>query len=401
MESPATNYDVLICGAGVAGVAAALECGRAGVRVALVEKTLLPGGLATSGLVYFYLPLCDGNGTQVQFGLAEELLHLSLKYGPGEIPDWRAGRDASARYQSVFSPTAFVLALDEALEEAHVELWYDTLACVPIMESVRIVGAEVETKRGRERLSAACVIDATGDADLACRAGAPCVTGTNVMSMWALQASLAAARKAVTSGEGTPLLSAFLQGGDGDHPPEMPAEGRVWTGLDAQDVTGFTLEGRRILRAHYAELHAAGGETARQNVFPLTLPTQAQYRTTRRIDGLATLQTGDETRAWEDSIALVADWRCAAKVWEVPYGALLPQGVRGLLTAGRCISSGGDAWQATRVIPAAVATGQAAGIAATLAVRGGVMPEEIEAGAIQRELEAKGIPYRKAQIGQN
>jgi hypothetical protein len=86
-------------------------------------------------------------------------------------------------------------------------------------------------------------------------------------------------------------------------------------------------------------------------------------------------------------------------VWEVPYDALVAQKVRGLLTAGRCMSSSGDAWHATRVIPAAVATGQAAGMAATLAVSQGCFPDEVQAEEIQRGLDAKGIPYRKSQVG--
>jgi len=267
-------YDVLVCGAGVAGVAAALECGRAGLRVALLEKTILPGGLATSGLVHFYLTLCDGRGTQVQFGLAKKLLQLSIKYGPGAIPAWEG--DSPSRYGTAFSPAAFALALDEALEQAQVEPWYDTLVCLPLLKDDRVVGVEVETKRGRERLWAACVVDATGDADVAYRAGAPCIAGTNVISLWALQASLAAARQAVGNGEGTPLLSAYIQGGDADRPPETPAPDRPWTGADGQDVTAFVLEGRRRLRRYYAALHAQGGETARQNLFPLVLPSMAQ-----------------------------------------------------------------------------------------------------------------------------
>jgi len=124
------DYDVVVAGAGVAGVAAALETARAGLRTALVEKTVLVGGLATAGLINHYLPLCDGQGHQVTFGIAEELLHLSLKYGPGDVPaTWREGK--GERYRARFSPASFVLALDEALLDAGVKLWLDTLACQP------------------------------------------------------------------------------------------------------------------------------------------------------------------------------------------------------------------------------------------------------------------------------
>ena len=77
------NYDVLVVGGGCAGIAAALESARSGLQTALVEKTILWGGLATSGLVPIYMPLCDGKGRQVTFGIAEELLKLSIKHGPG------------------------------------------------------------------------------------------------------------------------------------------------------------------------------------------------------------------------------------------------------------------------------------------------------------------------------
>ena len=80
------KYDVAVVGGGIAGVAAAVQAARCGKKTVLIEKTVYCGGLATAGLVYVYLPLCDGNGRQVTFGIAEELLHCSIKYGPGEVP---------------------------------------------------------------------------------------------------------------------------------------------------------------------------------------------------------------------------------------------------------------------------------------------------------------------------
>ena len=72
------KYDVAVVGGGVAGVAAALAAARNGLRVVLIEKTVLLGGLATNGMIYIYLPICDGFGHQVSFGIAEELLKLSI-----------------------------------------------------------------------------------------------------------------------------------------------------------------------------------------------------------------------------------------------------------------------------------------------------------------------------------
>ncbi len=154
------TYDVVVAGAGVAGVAAALECARAGLHTALVEKTVLLGGLATTGLVNIYLPLCDGYGHQAIFGIAEELLHLSLRYGPGNVPEaWLREKCqepvTGPRYMTAFSPASFVLALDEALLDAGVTIWLDTLVSEPAMApGRRIVGLEVENKSGRGVLRA-------------------------------------------------------------------------------------------------------------------------------------------------------------------------------------------------------------------------------------------------------
>lgn len=74
-------YDVIVCGGGVAGISAALAAARQRKKVLLIEKEYMLGGLATEGLVTVYLPLCDGVGNQVSYGIAEELLRLSIKYG--------------------------------------------------------------------------------------------------------------------------------------------------------------------------------------------------------------------------------------------------------------------------------------------------------------------------------
>ncbi len=394
------KYDVVVAGAGVAGVAAALESARCGRRAALVEKTILVGGLATTGLVNIYLPLCDGNGTQVTFGIAEELLHLSIRYGPGDVPPgWTGGRNAIAtpRYALAFNPASFILALDEALVAAGVDLWLDTLVCAPVMSGGRIAGLEVENKSGRGLLRAECVVDATGDADVAARAGAECAEGENWASIWAIQASLDKARDAAGQGNGAPLLDCVRLGGD-DAGRGAPSAQR-WRGTTGREVSDFVLETRRLLLEHYKARHAAAGPAGRSNLFPLTLPAMAQFRTTRRIVGQATLSGGQHCRHAPDSVGLVADWRRAGHVWEIPYGVLLPRKVAGLLVVGRCISSEGDAWQVTRVIPPAVLTGQVAGLAAALAAECGTTPDALGVADLQAALRAKGMPLHLAEVG--
>jgi hypothetical protein len=391
------EYDVLVCGGGVAGVAAALEASRAGMRTALAEKTVILGGLATSGLVYGYLPLCDGLGTQVTYGIAEELLHLSYRYGPGGVPQgWkRADRSQGPRFWTLFSPAAFALALDEALLSAGVGIWLDTLVCHPLLDGDSVAGVEVETKGGRGELMAGCVIDATGDADVAYRSGVDCLPGGDFLAMWALLTSLDLSRKVAAEGDGAALLDMLIlgsnvQGAEGARP------GRVWSGLDAGGITEFVLEGRRLLREHFARLHA--GDTQPRDAYPITLPSMAQFRTTRHIVGKANIGDDEHGKLREDSVGLVADWRKAGFVWEVPYGALVPEKRAGLLVAGRCIASSGDAWEVTRVIPPAALSGQVAGMAAALAISRGATPGTLGAGDVQAELDRRGIPYHLEQV---
>jgi len=394
------SFDVLVAGGGVAGVAAALEAARNGLKTALVEKTIQFGGLATSGLIDVYLPLCDGNGTQVMFGITEELLHKSIKYGPGTIPPgWQQGRNVPEpkRYRVIFSPAAFVLALDEVLVEAGAELWLDTLVCAPVMEGNRLAGLEVENKSGRGLFRAKAVVDATGDADVACRAGAECADGDNWVTIWALMGRLERAQQAVAAQCGDPLYDGIRLGGDnaghGDN------AGWRTPGTDAEDVTRFVLASRQLLTDNLKARFAKHGADERHNYFPLTLPSMAQFRTTRRICGHATMSDGGYGQHVPDSVGLVADWRKPGYVWEIPYGALVPRRVTGLLTAGRCISSEGDAWQVTRVIPPAAHTGQVAGLAATLALRHDTTPDQLDAHDVQTELATRKIPLHMSDVG--
>jgi len=398
------SCDVIVAGAGVAGASAALASARAGMRTALVEKTVFTGGLATAGLVNIYLPLCDGNGTQVTFGIAEELLHLSIRYGPGGVPaEWRGGTDAAeeARYRVVFSPASFVLALDEALEAAGVEIMLDTRVARPVTESGAVTGLEVENVSGRGRLSAPVVVDATGDASVAHRAGCGCELGGNWTSMWALQASLERAREAAASGDCTGLTGTLRLG----VPEAGGATGcAAETFAGAADVTRFVLDGRRSLREYYREKHAAGGDTGRRNLYPLTLPAMPQLRTIRRIAGRESLTDGRHATRFRSSIGLVADWRKPGFVWEVPFGTMIPAGgggaaPKGLLVAGRCIGSGGDAWEVTRVIPACALTGEAAGVAAAVAVRGKKSPDEIDPAEVQARMRELGVPVHLDEVG--
>lgn len=365
-----------------------------------MEKTVLPGGLATSGLVFLYLPLCDGNGHQVSFGIAEELLHLSMKYGPGRVPEgWRDARNAQEeeRYHALFSPASFVLALDEVLEKADVHMWFDSLVVGPVMDGPRVTGVEVEGKGGRMVVKCSCVVDATGDADVAYRAGTLCADGGNMLSVWALQASLEKAAKAVKESDGAMLMDLVSLGDEWSRLKEASAK-HERLGTDVESVTAFVLDGRRLLREHYRRLHGGMGGEGRHAVYPLVLPTMAQFRMTRRIAGRTTMRPGEGNKYVADSVGMCPDWRAPGPVWEVPYGALVPESVEGLLVAGRCMAAEGDAWDVMRVIPSAAVTGQAAGLAAALAAGSGITPGDIGVSELQAGLRRRGISLHRDEL---
>jgi succinate dehydrogenase/fumarate reductase flavoprotein subunit len=388
------DYDVVVAGGGIAGVAAAIEASRSGMKTALVEKTVFTGGLATTGLIFIYLPLCDGRGTQVTFGLSEELLRASIIYGPGDIPKgWENGVKGppESRFLVRFSPASFIIALDELLVNAGVDVWFDTLVVGAVMDGQRITGIEVENKSGRGLISAKCFVDATGDADLAFQAGAPCVETDNWLSNWAIMASAGAAKKAAKDGNAKDLLNFFIIGGD-NAGRGAPEKGKKYRGTDGKDVSEFILKSRELLINDLKNLYAKEGKEKRNDYYPLTLASMPQLRTTRRIDGLSTIRDDGHSKKISESVGLVADWRKSAFVWEVPYTSLLPKKVKGLIAAGRCISNERDAWEVMRVIPAAAFTGQVAGLSAAISIKNKINPDALAVKDIQNALKSKGIP---------
>ena len=129
--------DVLVCGGGIAGISAALAAARMGKKVILLERQFMLGGLATAGLITIYLPLCDGYGRQVSFGIAEELLRLSVSMGAEDrypanwldadsTPAQRTADDP--RFEVQFNPQLFAILAEQELIKAGVEILYGSFA---------------------------------------------------------------------------------------------------------------------------------------------------------------------------------------------------------------------------------------------------------------------------------
>ncbi len=408
------NYDVAVIGGGIAGVAAALQAARSGKKTVLVEKTILLGGLATSGLVYIYLPLCDGNGHQVTFGISEELLKASIKYGPGEIPaNWRDAKDAEERkrYRCVFSPASFMLALDEALREAGVDIWFDTLVCDAVVESGRVAGAVVENESGRGVIFAKQFVDASGSCILARRAGIPCLNEKNYYSLWALEYREGAyANQSADNLSQNVIMHFDGAWANGETPSTEDILAKCGFTRDSlreklvsapsgKDVSDYILATRHFLLEYYKALHASG-KYDRKSCYALKLPVMPQFRKIYCIDGEYVLKDNEHATYFEDSIGLLADWRKPGFVWEIPYRTLYPANkTGGILAAGRCSAASGDAWEITRVIPSAAMTGQVAGLAASLAIDNNKEPGELPVAMIQDKLRGLGFPLHLADAG--
>ena len=164
------KYDVIVAGGGISGVAAALSAARLGKSTLLLEKNTALGGLATIGLINFWVPLCNGRGKQIIKGMAEELLRLSIRYGFDSLSDeWKNGEPdhpTTNRYVTRYSIGMFALALVDLLHSSGVKILYDSVVSQPVMEDGHCKGLIVDGKSGRQFYEAGMVVDATGDADV-------------------------------------------------------------------------------------------------------------------------------------------------------------------------------------------------------------------------------------------
>ena len=374
-------YDVVVCGAGVAGVAAAVAAARKGAKTAIIEKQCLLGGLATSGLIYIYLPLCDGNGKQLAFGLAEEMLKRCVEYGPFDVPEpWGGPKGGEpgcieakkGRYACCFSPAGFTLTLDKMLAEADVDLWLDTLITDVQKDGNRIVSVDAVNLSGKVRLNGKGFVDATGCALTAKLAGAKTLSEVNHITPWVMEMA------------SDPSFFHFTESlhiqDFGKHTKEYAME----PPYDGRKVTEFVRRSWQILREHYDSFSR---EERKQN-YPVHLPAMPQLRKIAHIDALYNLTESDVGKHFEHSVGATGNWIHPDPGWEAPYESLVPKDLDGLLAAGRCIGASGYAWEIFRVIPAAALTGEAAGIAAALCARNGLTPKTLPYDLLKKQLNS-------------
>ncbi len=383
------KYDVIVAGGGVAGCAAAVAAAREGKKAIVFEKTVTLGGLATNGLINLFEPMCNGRGTQVMFGMCEELFNLSVKYGYDSIPaDWKNGKPEKKTFQRMetrYEAPVFSLALTELLKAEGVDICFDTLITDVVMEGKHCKAIIVENKSGTLCYEGDLFIDASGDADLLARAGVPTVIGRNFHTYIAYGITLDSCKRALDMKNIGKAEVAFMGGKSTLHGTGHPENIKTYDATNADEVN-------RYLITNQLELLNKIKSDDRMSRYVFMLPSMAQFRTSRRIDGEHTFNTEkDAYRHFDDSIGVISDYERRDYIYEVSYRTLIKNGYDNIITAGRCASGEGYGWDIIRSIPASIATGQAAGIACSQALDTKKPVFDIEIGKLQNTLEKRGV----------
>jgi len=423
---------VLVVGGGPAGTAAAAAAAKQGADVTLLERYNHLGGLSTGGLVIWIDRMTDWQGEPVIRGFAEELfdrLPADAVAGPPRN-DW-GSRDAAkashwshrtAAYHGIvtWSPTIdperLKLLGQEIVLERKVKLVYHAWACAPIVESGVVKGVVFESKEGRMAILADVVVDATGDGDLFARAGAAyendieeadvhhCMNtswlfGGVDMNRW------------IGFKTGRPEEhAAFMQRGRdecglferpfvswrNDIALFMGPRQSGFSALDVDDLTAVEIRSHRAMQQHleFFRAHAPGFE----NAFMMLSAPQIGVRHARRLKGVDAVLRA----RWPQGTALADEIGVSPSVnpkfpnISIPYGALVPEKLDGLIACGRHVSCDKNSHGFMREIPQCWITGQAAGTAAALAASANVPLRAVDVPTLQAALVRQGVYLRSA-----
>ncbi|MGE0699704.1 MAG: FAD-dependent oxidoreductase [Hyphomicrobiaceae bacterium] len=417
--------DVLVVGGGPAGTAAAVSAARLGADTMLVERYNHLGGLSTGGLVIWIDRMSDWDGRHVIQGFANEVMERLPKGALAGPPReaWGSKDAATAAYWAqrtaafhgtvTWSPTLDPEALKtlsmQLVVESKVRLLLHAWAAAPIMDGNRVGGMIFESKEGRQAVKAKVVVDTTGDADLIARTGAPLATdidegdihhcintafmlGGVDMERWlafrkdkpAFSAFMELGRKRVRFFE-KPFVSwrndvALFMG------PRLSG----YSAVDVEDLTAVELRSRQLTIGHLDvyRAHAPGFE----NAFLMLGAPQVGVRHSRRLTGLAqvTRSQWEGGTAFADEIGVSTSLSPKFRNISVPYGALVPKGLDGILGAGRHVACDASSHTFLREIPQCWLTGHAAGVAAAVAANSGCTPANVDVRTVQRALLRQG-----------
>lgn len=437
--------DILVIGGGPSGIMAAMAAAEDGLNVTLIESRSFVGGNMTIGLPV--LGFLGQKGNQIIKGLPQKLI------------DRLKAVQASSEHRpcplhmslTLVEPEAVKTVALQMLTGCNVDVLFYAFCADVIKEGNDLTGVIIESKAGREAILAKVIIDCSGDADVAYRAGVPCEYGNENggvqpptlmfclggVDTEKLRLSIAEEPRTYLTdfipaeyfGQNNQFIVVGLRGLIQKAREEgltLPVErtilitglrkGEIWVnmtrvngvnGTDPGSLSYGEIEGREQIQCIQAYLikYVPGFENA---YFLKTAPFLG-IRETRRIQGQYTMTREDimTCRHFDDAIAVASypldihhpqgggctlEW--CGDCYDIPYRSLIPQKINNLIVAGRCISTTHEAMSAIRVMAPCMAMGEAAGRAAKMAIRRGVQPAAIDVKDLQQELLEKGACLR-------
>lgn len=438
----ARRADVVVVGGGPAAVGAALAAASEGARVVLLERHGMLGSVWTAGLLNPFFDPEKG-------WLVATLIQRVKQAGA-----WDDGVLGSRRTPApVFDVEVMKYLLECMMAESGVEFWYHALVTDAVMEGDRVAGVIVESKSGREAVLAKVVIDCSGDGDLAARAGVPFQLGRekdglqqpltlmfeidNIESFENVKGDdlrihlmYQALRQAIT-GHNLPIKLPYgPQRAGTPYLIKVPRPGAAAIQathvykincIDVRELTRATVDARRQI--HEIFMKAMKRIPGMENIRLTVTAPAIGVREARHLEGRYRLDLEDmlKARRFDDAVTSVnfgidiheidpestyprlslPPGISAGKVpmCDIPYRSLLPKHLTGLLFAGRCLSGSHTAHAAYRVTGTCMATGQAAGLAAAMAVKRNVSPEKIDGSELHAQLVKRGAVFLERKPG--
>jgi len=397
------HYQVVVAGGGPSGFIAALASARSGAETLLIERYPFLGGNGTAGLMTCYNGFRNQRSPealQTVKGIPAEYIAELVQLGgiadadpyPEEFKHDVTKGDIP--YSVGFDAEAAKVAMLQMVRKEGVRIRLHSWVVAPMLDGSRVTGVLVESKSGRQAITADCVIDATGDGDVAARAGAafmgPADKGDR-MGM-SLMYQLGGVPAQGNSEEGIRIGDRVVKWGPG-------FEG---DGVDAEILTRAEMGARLKL---WDDVQKMRTKQTTQSVYLAQTATGIGVRETRRIVGEYVLSEQDAIKGvhFDDVIAISSNplpgyhgkrFFLQHEGFDIPYRSLVPRAIDGLVLTGRCISCEQAAFQSARSMAPAMAIGHASGCAAAMSAKDGIQPRKLDVKALQKVLKGQNAELR-------